>query len=87
MVNEFIVPKTGAYQLLTYDPARREIRVLADGVVLNSASSNLPDAEPKIDIVAELAEGTVITTEPGNAPFIVRAPDRTVVYDTTGKTV
>jgi hypothetical protein len=82
MVNEFIVPKTGEYQLWTYDPARREIRVLADGVVLNSESSNLPDAEPKIDIVAELAKGTVITTEPGNAPFVVRTSNRTVVYDT-----
>ncbi len=87
MVNEFIVPKTSEYQLWTYDPARREIRVLADGVVLNSESSNLPDAEPKIDIVAELAKGTVITTEPGNAPFVVRTSNRTVAYDTTGKAI
>lgn len=81
-MNRFTVPETGEYQLWTYDPARREIRVLADGVLLNVESSNLPDAEPRIDIVAELVEGVVITTEPGDAPFVARTSDGTVVYDT-----
>lgn len=79
-MNEFIVPETGEYCFWTYDPTRREIQLLADGVVLNTASSNLPNGEPKIEIVAELAKGTVITTEPGNAPFVVRTLAGTVVY-------
>jgi len=85
IMNEFIVPETGEYWLWTCDPARRNIRVLIDGVQLNAASSNLPDGKPKVEIVLELANGTVITTEPGNAPFVVRTSDGKVVHDTTGE--
>jgi hypothetical protein len=84
-MNEFVVPETGEYWLWTYDPGRREIRVRVDGVPCCTASSTLgPSGEAKIEIVPELAKGTVITTEPGNAPFVVRTLDGTVVYDTTG---
>jgi hypothetical protein len=82
-MNEFIVPETDEYWLWTCDPARRNIRVLIDGVLLNAASSNLPDGKPKVEIVLELANGTVITTEPGTAPFVVRTSDGKVLHDTT----
>jgi len=87
-MNEFVAPETGEYRLWTYDPGRREIRVRIDGVPCWTASSTLsPSGEAKIEIVLELAKGTVITTEPGNAPFVVRTLDGKVVYDTTGEAV
>ena len=42
-------PEAGEYRLWTYGPARREIRILADGVPLNTASSDLADGEAKIE--------------------------------------
>jgi hypothetical protein len=85
-MNEFIVPEAGEYRLWTYDPGRQEIRVRIDGVPCQTASSTLGlYGEAKIEIILELAKGTVITTEPGNAPFVVRTLDGKVVYDTTGE--
>ena len=87
-MNEFIVPETGEYRLWTYDPGRRDIRVRIDGVPDHTASSTPGSCvEAKIEIVLELAKGTVITTEPGNAPLVVRTLDGKVVYDTTGEAV
>lgn len=87
-MNEFIVTEAGEYRLWTRDPARREIRVLVDRVPLSTASSTLgPYGEARIEIVQDLAKGAVITTEPGNAPFVVRTVDGKVAYDTTGEAV
>jgi hypothetical protein len=70
-MNEFVVPETGEYRLWTYNPGRREIRVRIGGVPCCAASSTLgPCGEARIQIVPELAKGTLITTEPGNAPFV-----------------
>jgi hypothetical protein len=90
IMNEFIVPETGEYRLWTYAPDGSEIQVLIDGVPCNTASSTLGPTfgEAKIEIVLEqLAEGTVITTEPGNAPLVVHTSDGKVVYDTAGDAV
>lgn len=45
-----------------------------------------PFGETKIEIVLELARGTATTIEPGNAPFVVRTLDGTVVVRSPGLT-
>jgi hypothetical protein len=82
---QFTVPEDGQYRVWTCDPARRVSAALADGVVLGEESSTLPDRRPKVEIVAELPGGAVITTRPADAPLIVRrTDDGTALYDNTG---
>ncbi|HEY6429779.1 MAG TPA: hypothetical protein VIX84_21330, partial [Acidimicrobiales bacterium] len=82
--SEFIIPEDGEYLVRTYDPSRRRSAVLVDGALLNEESSNLPDGKPEVNIAPKLASGAVITTEPADAPLVIRKLDGTVLYASTG---
>lgn len=66
------------------DPGRRETRILIDGVPSadRTASSTLgPFGDATVNVVLDLAGGSVITTTPEDARLIVRrASDGEVMY-------